>query len=489
MPSLPSVVRRTCERWELFAPGARVLAAVSGGPDSTAMLYVLVELGPSLGISLGVAHFHHHIRGDQADADAAFVSRLAGALGLPLHAGGEDVPARARVQRMSLEQAAREARYSFLRETAQTHGYGRIAVGHTLDDQAETVLLAMLRGAGLDGLGGMAPLAADLARPLIEATRDQVLEYLRVRGLDYRTDESNLDLRYTRNRVRHLLIPFIEGEFCPHLKAALARQAQLLRDEGRWVGRLTGDFLETAAKPVPGGLAIDLERLQVADIALRRRAVREAARIVSGQEAGPLRFANVEDVLGLLEARTGATCDLPAGLRARRDYGCLEVVRRPGADPKDTGAGGEPSGGILLPVPGQATSGDGRWRLALSIVDRVPPGERRWRLTPERDGCTFRAVLDYGRLNQPLLARRRRPGDRFWPHGAPGEKKLQDFLTDLRVPRAQRDRLPLVEDGAGRVAAVLPLRAAHWATVDDQSEKVLVIEGQITEVPFLAKSQ
>lgn len=468
-----------------------MLAAVSGGPDSVAMLHVLSELGPSLGINLGVAHFNHCIRGGESDADAAFVSCLAGRLGFPLHAGEGDVPAAAGSEGVSLEMAAREARYSFLRETAAAGGYRLIAVGHTMDDQAETVLLAMLRGAGLDGLGGMEPLAGDVARPLIEATREEVLDYLDSRGLEYRTDRSNLDLHYTRNRIRHVLIPLIEREFNPGLKAALARQAELLRAEGRLLEEATGEFLSAAAVPAAGGLHIRLDRLADAGPALRRRAVREAARIVSGEGISPLAFANVEDVLGLLSARTGASVDLPAGLAARLGYGFLEIVRSQDEDLAGALPASGESAGLVLPVPGTARSPDGRWSLSASLVDadRLPPGGRKWLVEPAQGGFSFCAVLDAGRLCQPLVARPRRRGDRFWPHGAPGERKLQDFLTDARVPKAQRDLLPLLEDGAGRLAAVLPLRVAEWAKVSDQTRQVLVIEGQIARVPFLARYQ
>lgn len=489
MPSLPSVVLRTCQGRGLFVPATRVLAAVSGGPDSVAMLFVLAELRSTLRIDLGVAHFNHHIRGEDADADAGFVARTADKLGLPLHTGEADVPAGARSRRMSLEAAAREARYSFLRRTARAEGYRTIATGHTLDDQAETVLLALLRGTGLDGLGGMAPLTGEVARPLIEATRAQVLEYLRLRGIQYRTDHSNMDLRYTRNRIRHTLIPLIEREFSPKLKAALARQAELLRDERLWLDALTAAFLEAAGETLTGGMRIDRDKLGAAEVALRRRAVREAARIVSGRPVSPLGYVNVEDVLGLLTAKTGQSIDLPGGLKAKLDYGGLEIVRKTASASDDGDAAGERRRGITIAVPGKTVSGDGRWRLNTSVcdADQFPPDERTWRLAVQGDGCSFRAVLDCEKLEMPLEVRCRRPGDRFWPHGAPGERKLQDFLTDAAVPRAQRDLLPLVVDRAGRVTAVLPLRAAHWARVKDDSEKVLVIEGQITEVPFLAQ--
>ncbi|OGS71022.1 MAG: tRNA lysidine(34) synthetase TilS, partial [Firmicutes bacterium RBG_13_65_8] len=303
MPALPAVVRRTCRRYHLFSPGDRVLVAVSGGPDSMAMLNVLLELAPDLGFELGVAHFNHRIRGEASDADARFVAGISAQLGVALHRGEADVPALAVEGRLSTETAAREARYAFLRRTAAACAYSRIAVGHTRDDQAETVLLAVIRGSGLAGLGGMAPLAGDVARPLLEATRTEVMAYLEARGLAFRTDETNLSLDHTRNRLRHVLVPILETEFNPDVKGALARLAGTLRADEDYLAQATSDFMRTAAVEAPPGagpqagaaqaapprqVRLHLATLRTAPLAIQRRAVREAARLASGDEVSPL---------------------------------------------------------------------------------------------------------------------------------------------------------------------------------------------------------
>jgi tRNA(Ile)-lysidine synthase len=471
------------------------------------MLHALRELAPEMGLTLGVAHFDHKIRGEASDADAQFVAGIATQLGVGFHPGEADVPALAAEGRLSTETAAREARYAFLRRTAAACGYSRIAVGHTRDDQAETVLLAVVRGSGLAGLGGMAPLAGDIARPLLEATRAEVMAYLEARRLAFRTDETNFSLDHTRNRVRHVLVPLLETEFNPDVKGALARLADTLRADEDYLAQTASDFVRMAAGDVLAGagrplvvatqaaaplrqVRLDLAVLRKAPLAIQRRAVREAARLASGAEVSPLTFANVEDVLGLLDGKTGGSIDLPAGLGARLGYGYLELA----ASPAPAGRAAPPSPGVLAvavdSMPFQVASGP--WQLSFEVLPREagpPVAERKWRCECDSSGsCSFRAVLDFDRLKHPFAVRPQRRGDRFWPHGAPGERKLQDFLTDAKVPRTERGFLPLLVDASGRVAAVMPLRAAHWATVDEQTRRVLAIEGLVGSVPFLARS-
>ncbi len=514
-------VQAACRRWRMFAPGSRALVAVSGGPDSVALLHVLHELAGTLEIGLGVAHLNHGIRGASADRDEEFVRQLARRLGLPLHLARRDVPRRAETARMSIEEAARAERYALLTETANSEGYARIATGHTADDQAETVLLALLRGSGITGLGGMPPVLGQVARPLIESTRADVLAYLAGRGADYCHDETNDDLTYTRNRVRHMLLPMLEREFNPNIRATLARNALLVQEEDAWLHSLAAEFLTKAGSPAQAGrgqagaVAIDREALVAAPPALRRRALREAAReliraaSVDAQGPAELTAANVEDLVNLLASgRTGARLDLP-GLGAELGY--RELVLRAGAPTsRPSGAGGgapsatpanrgrTPGHDVPLDVPGSVSTVEvPLWDIAARVAaaEGPPPQAPAGRPAPPetgRDGSgpawqveagecvtSFQAYLDLDRLAPPLRVRTRRRGDRFWPHGAPGERKLKDFLIDSKVPRTVRDLLPVVYDGTGRVCAVLPLRAADWATVGPATQRVLVLVGRI----------
>ncbi|MDP2872822.1 MAG: tRNA lysidine(34) synthetase TilS [Bacillota bacterium] len=503
MPPLPAIVRHTCRRWRMVSPGDKVLIAVSGGADSVALFEVLRELAPEMGLDLAVAHLDHGIRGQAGAADAVFVAGLASQAGLPFHRGDADVPSLARAGGRSLEDAAREARYAFLRAAAVEHGYDKIALGHTLDDQAETVLLAMVRGSGMGGLAAMRPAAGNLVRPLIEARRDDVVAYLRGLGQSYRIDETNCDLAYARNRVRQRLLPLLASEFNPGIVETLARQAEILRADEELLGALAAGLLRRAAHRSEGRVALDLRLLNGVPQALQRRIVRAAAAELYGGGALPLSFANVEDVLGLLVARTGSRIDLPGSCTAWREYHQLVFLRQarqaggasPSARARQTKAGvfvrplQARDAAVPVQVPGPVTVAERGWALSFELREARAQDRgdgRRWSVEPGKAGCRFRAVLDWDKLKEPLTVRPRAPGDRFRPLGAPGERKLQDFLTDAKVPRADRDRLPLLVDGSGAIAAVLPLRAAEWARVSDATRRLLVIEGRLAGLCVVA---
>jgi tRNA(Ile)-lysidine synthase len=465
-----------------------VLVAVSGGPDSVALLHVLVVLREALEVGqLGVAHLHHGIRGEPADLDQRFVAELASSLGLPFYTSRADVPDTARLLGRSVEDAARTARYGFLGRVARQHGYLRIAVGHTQDDQAETVLLTLLRGAGPDGLAGMAPLTGQVIRPLLEATRQQVMAYLCACGHAYRVDETNDDLSMRRNRVRHALIPQLMRDHNPNIRATLARTADVLREDEAWLSELTGDFLARAgsAGPGQGAYAIDRASLGAAPRALRRRAVRAAYASLTGELPCPLTLANVDDVLALLSGgRTGSSVDLPLGVRAALAYDALVIAMVDPADADDVGraAGGSATGAAAAPaglaVPGQARLNG--WTIKCWAEDRRPGSYRardyQWQQAGTGASATCRAWLSLDELRLPLTLRNRLPGDRFWPHGGLAGQKLKDFLIAAKIPRAERPRLPLLVDATGRIAAVLPLRAADWATVKPSTQRVLAVE-------------
>lgn len=485
MPPLPAIVRQTCRRWGMTRPGDKILLAVSGGADSVALLEALRELAPELRLSLGVAHLDHGIRGQAATDDRDFVEALAREAGLPVHLGSVNVPVLARDSGRSLEDAARDARYRFLAETAAEYGYNRTATGHTLDDQAETVLLAMIRGSGMSGLAAIRPVSGDRIRPLIQARREDVLLYLTAKNRTYRTDETNADTAYLRNRVRHRLLPLLAAEYNPAIVDGLARQAELLAaDEDVLAGLAAGLLKRLARSGRQDGVSIDPVALGRTPVALQRRIIRAAAGEVLAEGKVPLSFTNVEDVLELAGGRTGASVDLPGGLVARRRYRELVLSRR-----------GPLPASRLRPcveasVPGTVDIPEAGWTISFSVSDVTGEDHGRgWRWETSRSpsgDCAFRAVLDYDALKPPLTVRTRIPGDRFRPYGGPGERKLKEFLIDLKVPRTGRDGLPLLADSTGRIAAVLPLRAAGWASVTTNSSRLLVIEGTLAGAGFLA---
>ena len=439
-------MRRFAADNDLLPADGGLLVAVSGGPDSTALLLILAALARRRRLRLAVAYFDHGLRGAAAaETEARFVAGLAQSLGLPLFTGRADVRALAKSERLSLEEAARRARYAFLAGAAREAGLGRVATGHTASDQAETVLLHLIRGSGLSGLAGMAPSAPwplpgnddlTLVRPLLRLTRADTVAYCRASGVAPVEDVTNRSPAFRRNRLRHELLPLLH-EFNPRVEEALVRLADAAR----------GDLaqLEAAGEAAVGpsdreAVSLSRELLRRWPGSPRRHGLRRALTALLGDRQG---FSE-RHLLALerlvTEGRTGDSLDLPRGVKATLLRTVLELRRgapMPLALPKEP---------LDLPVPGEGRFGP---LVASASASRPPPGR-------------VSAALDAEAVGRALRLRRRRPGDRFQPLGMAAPKKLQDFLVDAHVPRPQRDSLPLFESERG-VVWVGGLRIAEWA--------------------------
>ena len=418
--------------------GQAVLVAVSGGADSVALLHQLQSVARARRLRLTVAHFHHGIRGTAADEDAAFVRRLAHRLHLRCVIGKGDVPRLARSKGLSLEMAARAARYAFLARTARRLDADVVATAHTADDQAETILLNLLRGTGAGGLAGIPRRSVihgvTVFRPLLDVTRNQIVAYLKTRKLTWREDESNQDPAFLRNRVRHDLLPMLERKFNPQVRAALLRAGRILRAEHTWLDELARLILADCTAPA-GPDRLRTDRLRLHPLAARRRVVRLWL-TQCGLPAEHADFEAVERIERLLgQARVSAAIQLGGGWLVQRRQGGLSMVRAPA----DTPAGFE----AVIRVPGTTVLAD----QCLRIVAALQPGLFRER--SERPG----ALPARASLNAEVWHRRRltgrswQPGDRMRPYGFVGSKKIQDILTDGKVPRGERSRLPLIVCG------------------------------------------
>jgi tRNA(Ile)-lysidine synthase len=324
----------------LMKPGDRVAAAVSGGADSVCLLRVLLELRSELGIVLSVAHYNHGIRGAESDADERFAEDLAQQYGLEFHCERGSAPTFAEKERLSLETAARRLRYAFFSKLLSEERVSRVATAHTLDDQAETVLMKFLRGAGTRGLGGIYPVQHEaglrrgaIVRPLLAIRRAEVEEHLRSLGQTWRDDATNLDVAHARNRIRHELLPLLERDFNPGLAGVLADTAEIARaEEEYWsaeTAKLLSQTFNVIAKPRDAESAgtLDLEALARQPLAVRRRLVRAAAESLGLR----LAFDHVQAVLKLAFPQTraaGKALDLPDGRALRRSAKELRLERR-----------------------------------------------------------------------------------------------------------------------------------------------------------------
>lgn len=450
-------VQRTITRYGMLAPGERVLVAVSGGIDSIALLHLLHELQEVFLITLAVAHLDHGIRGAESRADAEFVAAKAENLRIPLVVERRDVPTYAEERGLSLEEAAREVRYRFLEEAAARVGADKIALGHHRDDLAETLVINLLRGAGLAGLGGMAPVRGRFVRPLIECPRAEIEKFAQQTGLEYRQDRTNLERKYLRNRVRLELLPLLE-DYCPDVAARLAQTAGVLGEAASYLEqlgreRLTGLILAEA----DGELVLDRERLLEEEPPLRAFILREAARRARGTLRG-LEFEHLQKMRELAERSEGqAELHLPGELCFRRwgrrlVFAPLEA-ERPGPRPYEFQL---KLGENLFPELG--------WQFILEEVE--PP------LKFGED--PLQELIDRDRMEEPLLIRNWRPGDRFRPLGMAGTKKLQDLFIDDKITPEERSQIPLLCDQRG-IVWVVGLRLSEDHKVTDKTNRALKV--------------
>ncbi len=473
MTDLLDRVRRTLQRHRLAAPDTRVIVALSGGSDSVALAHLLARLAESGHLRVtGVAHFNHQLR-PAADADERFSADVAKALGWPFLAERADVAASARRTKRSVETAARTLRHAFL-ERARVHfGADQIALGHTRDDQAETFLLRLLRGAGARGLAAMHPSAGAVIRPLIDCRRADLIAWLAAEGLAFVTDETNADVSVPRNRVRHELLPLLESRFNPSVVDALADASDIAREEWDWMGQAASRLAPALCRrddaavqdgEVQGNaVRIDAEALNGLPVALARLIARQAMSELTGGR--DVTFAHVDEALRI--SRGGGPVDLP-GLTVQRKGPDVVLTSRPGRG-RRIKAESVNLFRVPLSIPGEAGA-QGAWSLAAELLPsfRAVPTD----VGAGRDDV---AVLRADLVRGPLVVRSRRPGDRFRPLGLNGTKKLQDFFVDRKVARSSRDAVPLVVDAQDRILWVAGHAIDEEFRVTDPAQAVLVL--------------
>lgn len=487
MQSLVEQVRKTIAAHALCAPGDTVVVGVSGGPDSLALLDALVSLDEELRIALHVAHLNHQLRGAESEADAKYVAQLARRWGLNATIGAADVAGLAAREHLSIEEAARSARYVFLTEVAERVGASVIAVAHNADDQVETVLMHFLRGAGLAGLRGMpyqlpmdnsqfrtggSRLPIVLVRPLLDVPRSEVEAYCKEHGLAPRLDASNTDTTFFRNRLRHEVLPYL-ATLNPNIRDILRRTARVAADDYAFLQDQVDDAFIRLAVREDRTVALHLHEWRALPVALQRGTLREAVRALRG-DLRDFNWEHVEAARAVaLTGQTGAMATLPRGLALLVDYKRLLI----GPAARLRGAGARTPSDVpqlavdrvSLTVPGTTRLPDAPWSAVTDYLrewntSAVRAAENRWTALLDADACRGELVL-----------RRRRPGDRFQPAGLGGHTKLlAEFMIDARVPRAERERLPLLVAG-DRIVWVCGWRVDERARVREDTRQVLVV--------------
>jgi tRNA(Ile)-lysidine synthase len=458
---------RTVRKQQLFVPGQHLLVAVSGGPDSIALLSLLHRLARSWRLTLTVVHCNYGLRGAESDGDESFVNTFCQERQMALVVHRPTLVKRR--QRSSLQAMARDARYDFMKQLACEKGADCIAVGHTANDQAETLLMWMLRGAGMAGLAGMSYAREDrIIRPLLAATREEVLAYLDHEGLTYRRDSSNEKPLYHRNRIRKELLPVIM-RLAPAAVRVLQRQADLLREDERYLEQVTSDLARAFVSQDSGGVQrLNRQAFIELPIALQRRLIRAVLRTYD-EEGRASSVRVVESVRRiLLKGKSGVRLSLKQAI-VTLDQGSVRLSPTGGDRKDETGSGQGKSESLLLSVPSTVYWARTNQQIHVQLIT--------CRAAEEVGGApSQRLVLfDADRFSEPLLVRSWRAGDRFSPHGMRGKsKKLQDFFTDRKVARHERGKVPLLVAPEG-ILWVVGMRADERFIVRGGTTRCLVV--------------
>lgn len=466
MPQLIEKVRETIKGHELVKKGDTVLAAVSGGPDSVCLLHVLFSLSEELGIRLLAIHVNHMLRGSESDADEAYVKDLCGRLGIPVRSVSVDIGGLSRSRGISLEEAGREARYAEFEKYADETGAGAIAVAHNRNDQAETVLMHILRGAGLTGLAGMAFRRGRVIRPLLEADRSEIDEYCRDQKLEPRIDSSNLKDDFKRNRIRLKLIPYINSVIETDVTGNLCRISKLADlDNSYLVKCAEEEYTDCLEKDGSGFADLKLEALKRLHPAIMGRVLRLALQKATGSLKG-IEGVHTDMLSDLVkEGRTGSAVQLPRGIRAGISYGTLKIY----IDKEE-----EKPAAVFnrrIRIPGRTVVEEIGSAVTAEIMEKSAEFDKYGKLGYN----SMLQLFDYDLLKKGINIRNRAAGDIFKPYKSNGTKKLKEFFIDSKIPRDSRDEIPVIAID-NEVVWVVGIKISDKFKLTENTKSVLKLE-------------
>lgn len=436
-------------RHDLLLPGELVVVGLSGGADSVCLLLLLDRLREVLGIGLRAVHVHHGLRGDEADRDEAFSRKLAGRLGVPFVCVHVDAAGYAKQHGMSVEEAGRCLRYEALERERAAAGAAKIAVAHHGDDQAETILYNLFRGTGLKGLGGMSPMRGRIIRPLLFADRKEILAYLEENGEGYCEDSSNAEDDYCRNRLRHKILPLVKEMVNERAQENILQAGAMAAEADRYFEKKAGEILAMylLAREKPAGIGIPAEVLKKEEPIIASYVVRDMVGRACGSKKD-ITHVHIGQVLSLLEKPVGRSIDLPCAQKAVRTYGELWITDAKEAETVDENPANS------LP----------------SLEFTAFPYKKGQEIPKNR----YTKWFDYDKINSTLSVRYRKAGDYFMLAGE-RRKTLKAFFIDEKIPKEERDRIPLVADGS-HILWIVGYRISEHYKITEETETVLQIQ-------------
>lgn len=464
-------IYQVIRQYQMISPGDRVIVGVSGGADSVCLLRALSAYRREIPFTLFVVHVEHGIRGAESLADAAFVKALCEKLEVPFYMKTYDVEAYAKEHRMTVEEAGRSVRYACFEELRTELGAEKIAVAHNQNDQAETVLWNLVRGSGLKGLGGIRPVRDHIIRPLLFLGRTEIEEILNGIGQPWRTDRTNLETDYTRNRLRHEILPKMEKDLNRQALQHIAQAAQRLQEVEAYIekqtGKAAGRSVETKKD---GSVVLLLDGYEQQEELIQQELLKRALDCLSGGNGRKdIGSVHLHQLAELAKKDCGREIQLPGGILAVRENGCIHFLKRR----KQTEKGQEKNTGreICRIESGMDTTVEGR-RIKAAVFENSP---RLWSEILQENKCT--KWLSYDTIYSNVCLRTRRSGDYLIVNAQGGRRKLKDYLIDQKIPKEDRDRLWLLADGS-HILWVVGWRISEAAKVRQDTQKILKIQIQ-----------
>lgn len=442
--SLYQTVVQTINVHRMLQAGDALLVGVSGGPDSVALLHVLHRLSDRFAVKLGIAHLNHCLRQNESDRDEQFVVSLADRLTLPCFYKKVNVTEYRQKHRLSLEEASRRVRYQFFQETAQQHRFGKIALAHHREDNAELIMMYLFRGSGPLGLAGIPPVRENIVRPLINVSRDIIIDFLESENLPYISDQSNQDRRFVRNRIRHDLLPVLQRAYNPQIIRTVTQTASILRHEEDWIEKtLKPLYHELISRTAPGTVSMSVRQIKNHHVAVQRRAIRKAISTVKG-DLRRIAFHHIDSAIRLIcNGPSAGHIDLPGKIRILREYDQIEIVkenlnlRKTAAKPDIAGNTGTTSFEYVITEPGVL--------FVKEIERKIEFSEIVLKKSLDLSLCgQHAAYLDMSKLCFPMILRNVRPGDRFKPLGLNGTQKIKKYFINNKIPRPTRKKCPVL---------------------------------------------
>lgn len=454
MQDMQERVRAYVEEYRMIEPGGKIVAGISGGPDSVCLLFLLKSLCREMGAALYAVHVHHGLRGEEADGDLDFVRELCAREQVPLHVFSFDVGGRAAREKLTLEEAGRLCRYEAFREKAAELGGARIAVAHHADDQAETVLFHLFRGTGIRGLCGMEPVRGDIIRPLLGVRREEILNWLRSRNISWRTDSSNESGEYSRNKIRGVLLPYAETHINAGASRHVAEAAAELSEIERFLERKTEDAFRLCVRKEEDGCFLFETGFRRLDPVIQGRLLRRCVEETGGLK--DIERVHIRILSGLMEKQAGSRADLPGDRCACKEYQGLWIGK-----PLR-----EESGACLRPeIPGSLETEGQMWRFSLENVEKN-------QIIPQK---TYTKWFDYDKIEKCLVIRKRQPGDYLEINREHGRKKLKAYFVDEKIPVRKRESLWLLADGS-HIVWIPGYRISERYKVTGETKRILKVQ-------------